>query len=259
MKKILFLVLIVAVGIILIFKMQTNEKENKINDINVADAVSVDLISHASMILSWGGLNIYTDPVDETKANIFAGKPNADIILITDIHPDHLDIETIKKITKEKTIIVASKAVLDEMPEELKAKVSLMNNGETAEYLGFKVEAIPMYNLPGPNANYHTKGRGNGYVIEKDGERVYISGDTAGIPEMRNLQNIDMAFVAMNLPYTMGVEEAAGAVLDFKPKKVYPYHYRTPEGFSDVAKFKKIVNSKNPQIEVVQLDWYKKF
>ena len=94
--------------------------------------------------------------------------------------------------------------------------------------------------------------------MEKEGKRVYISGDTSGIPEMRNLKNIDMAFVAMNLPYTMSVGEAADAVLAFKPKKVYPYHYRTPEGFSDVAKFKELVNGKNPEIEVIQLEWYPK-
>lgn len=125
-----------------------------------------------------------------------------------------------------------------------------------ANQLGFKIEAIPMYNIPESDKSYHPKGRGNGYVIEKSDTRVYISGDTAGIPEMRNLENIDMAYIAMNLPYTMSVEEAADAVLAFKPKVVYPYHYRTPEGFSDVAKFKEIVNGKNPEIQVIQLEWY---
>jgi len=223
--------------------------------------INVDPISHASMILNWGGINIYADPsvYKSDNTDIFAGKPDADIILITDIHTDHLDIETLKNVTKEKTIIIAPKAVVDQLPKELSAKVSVMNNGEKADFMGFSVEAIPMYNLPGPSANYHTKGRGNGYVVEKAGERVYISGDTAGVPEMRNLKNIDVAFVCMNLPYTMDVDEAADAVLAFKSKKVYPYHYRTPDGFSDVAKFKQIVNSKDPSIEVVQLDWYPKF
>ncbi|MEJ0001853.1 MAG: hypothetical protein WDN09_01555 [bacterium] len=92
--------------------------------------------------------------------------------------------------------------------------------------------------------------------MEKAGTRVYISGDSSGTPEMKALKDIDMAFVAMNLPYTMGIEEAADAVLAFVPKKVYPYHYRTKDGFSDVAKFKELVNAENPAIDVVQLDWY---
>ena len=118
------------------------------------------------------------------------------------------------------------------------------------------MEAIPLFNLPESAKTFHAKGRGNGYVIEQGGARVYISGDTSGIPEMRALQGIDVAFVVMNLPYTMDVEEAADAVLAFAPKKVYPYHYRTPEGFSDVARFKELVNAGGKDIEVVQLKWY---
>ena len=100
-----------------------------------------------------------------------------------------------------------------------------------------------MYNLREEAKKFHEKGRGNGYVIEKNDKRVYISGDTEDIPEMRSLQNIDIAFVCMNLPYTMTVENAASAVLDFKPNKVYPYHYRGTEGLSDVSKFKSLVKN----------------
>src|SRR5690606_36671567 len=102
----------------------------------------------------------------------------------------------------------------------------------------------------------HSKGRGNGYLLEMDGHRAYIAGDTAGIPEMRALTDIDLAFVPMNPPYTMDVEEAADAVLEFAPVTVLPYHYRTPDGLSDVARFAEIVNEGNPEIEVVQLEWY---
>ena len=265
MKKIIVLAVIVVVALVFIFtksgnKQMSNDKENKTSAADTVGAVSVTPVSHASMILNWDGMVIYTDPsvYKADNANMFAGKPAPDMILITDIHSDHLDVETLKKIATEKTIIVAPKAAADQIPKELNLKVSVMNNGEIADYLGFQIEAIPMYNILESGTSFHTKGRGNGYVIEKDGERIYISGDTSGIPEMRNLQNIDMAFVAMNLPYTMGVEEAADAILAFAPKKVYPYHYRTPEGFSDVAKFKEIVNSGNPKIEVVQLEWYPK-
>ena len=118
-------------------------------------AVSVDPISHASLILNWDGVAVYADPVGE--AEMFAGKPEPDIILLTDIHGDHLDIERLKAITKEKTIIIAPKAVADKLPIELSAKVSVMNNGEVADKMGFKIEAIPMYNLPESAESYHNQ------------------------------------------------------------------------------------------------------
>ncbi|MDH3796823.1 MAG: MBL fold metallo-hydrolase, partial [Flavobacteriaceae bacterium] len=104
--------------------------------------------------------------------------------------------------------------------------------------------------------NFHGKGRGNGYVLQFGEKKVYISGDTEDIPEMRALKNIDIAFVCMNLPYTMTVESAASAVLDFAPRQVYPYHYRGRPDVSDVAAFKEMVYSGDPDIEVIQLDWY---
>ncbi|OGI65093.1 MBL fold metallo-hydrolase [Candidatus Nomurabacteria bacterium RIFCSPLOWO2_01_FULL_39_18] len=253
MKKIVLLIIALAVLTLII---KTNDKKENKN--TMTNFISIDAISHASMILNWDGVAIYADPsmYKVGKANMFANKPSPDIILLTDIHQDHFNIETLKILTKEKTIIIGPKAVADEIPEDLKPKIFVMNNGEMADQAGFRIEAMPMYNLPERDEAFHPKGRGSGYIIERGGMRVYISGDTSGIPEMRALQNIDMAFVAMNLPYTMSVEEAADAVLEFKPKKVYPYHYRTPEGFSDVAKFKEIVNGKNPEIEVIQLEWY---
>ncbi|HBA45510.1 MBL fold metallo-hydrolase [Candidatus Nomurabacteria bacterium RIFCSPLOWO2_02_40_28] len=249
MKKIIFLII---AGVIFTIAMSGKEE----------NMVSIEPISHASMVLKWGGAIIYTDPVG--GAGAFAGQPEPDLILLTDIHGDHLDIETLEALAKEKTVIISPMAVAEQLPSSVAGTLLVMKNGErtnkkTSQKInlsGFSIEAVPMYNLPGPSLKFHTKGRGNGYVIEKDGMRVYISGDTAGIPEMRALQDIDIAFIAMNLPYTMDVEEAAEAVLDFKPQKVYPYHYRTPEGYSDVAKFKEIVNNKNPAIEVVQLNWY---
>jgi L-ascorbate metabolism protein UlaG (beta-lactamase superfamily) len=113
-----------------------------------------------------------------------------------------------------------------------------------------------MYNLPETADSRHTKGRGNGYVINIGGKNIYISGDTEDIPEMRALKNIDVAFVCMNLPYTMDINQAASAVLAFKPKIVYPYHYRGSGGLSDVAAFKKMVNEKDPKIDVRLAEWY---
>jgi L-ascorbate metabolism protein UlaG (beta-lactamase superfamily) len=122
--------------------------------------------------------------------------------------------------------------------------------------MGVSVVAIPMYNLSEGTKTMHTKGRGNGYILGIGGKQLYISGDTQGIPEMRSLKDIDIAFVCMNLPYTMDVAEAADAVLAFKPKIVYPYHYRGQNGLSDVNSFKSLVEKGNKNIEVRLRNWY---
>jgi len=237
--------------------MPNNQSSNIKNNIS---GVQITPIEHATMVLKWNGKVIYTDPVyPESGAIAFVGQPAPDLILITDIHSDHLNIETLKGVSKEKTIIVAPKAVADMLPtgvEALPGTLVILGNGQMTDELGFNIEAIPMYNLPEKPDAYHTKGRGNGYVVEALGERVYISGDTSDIPEMRNLKNIDIAFVCMNLPYTMSVESAASGVLAFKPKHVYPYHYKGTDGLSDINKFKELVNKGDPNIDVVLLNWY---
>ena len=147
-------------------------------------------------------------------------------------------------------------AVADKLPINFTPQIDVLHNGDSKERYGIKVEAIPMYNLREEALQFHTKGRGNGYVLNMGKTRVYFSGDTEDIPEMRALQNIDKAFICMNLPYTMTEERAADAVLAFKPKQVYPYHYRGRPNLSDVAKFKAMVYAGNPDLEVIQLDWY---
>jgi len=263
MKKILIIGIILLLTFLVILKLSksSNNEFIKMNNKEITDTIkdiNIDPVNHASLILAWEDKVIYADPVNEGGKDLFASKPDADFILVTDIHQDHLDAETLEEVVREKTVIVVPKAVADQLPENLKSKTTILNNGDEKEFGGFSIEAVPMYNLPGPSANYHTKGRGNGYVIERGGLRVYISGDTAGIPEMRSLKNIYIAFICMNLPYTMSPEEAADAVLEFKPKVVYPYHYRQnpTKNFADVAKFKEIINSNNTNIEVRQLDWY---
>ena len=115
------------------------------------------------------------------------------------------------------------------------------------------------YYLPEDAESKHTKGRGNGYVLTLGGKMVYFSGDTEDIPEMRKLKNIDVAFVCMNLPFTMDINQAASAVLEFKPKIVYPYHYRGQEGLNDVEGFKKLVHEKNSSIDVRLRNWYNEY
>lgn len=218
------------------------------------NGVRVIPIEHATGILRWGDHSIYFDPTEGAEA--FRGQEAPDIVLVTDIHSDHFSSSTLSAVLGDAVLIVP-KAVHDQLPDPLAERATVLNNGDSTVQQGFRIEATPMYNLPdAENADRHTKGRGNGYLIEGDGFRVLIAGDTAGTPELRRMQDIDIAFVPMNLPYTMGVDEAASAVLEFKPKVVYPYHYREPNGLADVNRFKQLVNAGDPEIEVVLGAWY---
>lgn len=238
-----------------------NEKQGEITETPVvetpdtpATAFAVMPITHATAVFTWGGEVIYMDPTGGEEA--FAGKPPATLVLVTDIHGDHLSTSTLAAVVGEGATLIVPDAVKKLLPAELAAKAQVLANGATTTVNGFSIEAIPMYNLPESKDARHTKGRGNGYVIERDAFHVYVAGDTAGIPEMRALKNIDVAFVPMNLPFTMDEKEAADAVLAFKPKQVYPFHYRGQAGLSDVNKFKELVNAGDPAIEVVLLNWY---
>jgi L-ascorbate metabolism protein UlaG (beta-lactamase superfamily) len=209
-------------------------------------------IQHATFVLKGGGKTVFVDPTGGADGFKEYGKP--DLILITDIHGDHHDPKTLSAVRAKESMVVAPAAVADKMGAE-KEGVKILGNGEKTTCGDIGIEAIPMYNLTEERKKNHTKGRGNGYVLTIGGRRLYISGDTEDIPEMRGLKDIDAAFVCMNLPYTMDVEHAADAVLAFKPKVVYPYHYRGKE-MSDVEKFKSLV-AKDKSIEVRLLKWYK--
>jgi L-ascorbate metabolism protein UlaG (beta-lactamase superfamily) len=144
---------------------------------------------------------------------------------------------------------VAPQEVFDQMPADLKAKTKVMKNGETATVAGVPIEAVAMYNTTPDRTQYHPKGGGNGYLLTIGGKHIYIAGDTEETPEMDALKDIDVAFLPMNLPFTMDVAHAAKAVKDFRPKVVYPYHYKG----SDVAKFKALVGN---AADVRLLKWY---
>lgn len=216
--------------------------------------IQITPISHATAVFKWDNTVFYTDPVGGAEA--FKDMASPDFILITDIHGDHMNAETLMALEPGNTKIIVPKAVQKQLPEALQKNLIVMNNGETIEHTGFRIKAVPMYNLPQTKDAMHVKGRGNGYVLEKNGERLYISGDTEDIPEMRELKDINVALISMNLPYTMPVDQAAEGVLAFKPKKVIPYHYRGKDGFSDVEKFKQLVNEKDANIEVELMEWY---
>ncbi len=219
----------------------------------VAGEPIVTPISHASFVMEWGDIVIYNDPVGEVTQ--YTALPAPDLILLSDVHGDHLSTTTLLLLSSEATII-APQAVMDLLPESLRAQTVVLENNVSTHFNGLLVTAMPMYNLPESEDSRHSKGRGNGYLVEGSERLVYIAGDTSGIPEMRALTNIDIAFIPMNLPYTMGVEEAADAVLAFAPRTVIPYHYRTPDGLSDIASFKNLVEAGSDSIEVRLLDWY---
>lgn len=210
-------------------------------------------IHHASFIIQWKETTIFIDPVN---AAAFNQHPDPDIILITDIHGDHMHIETLDSLHLEKTQLIAPQAVAEKLPAAYTDYLVVLNNGEKKEVGPVIVEGIPMYNLREEALQYHPKGRGNGYVLTLGSKKIYISGDTEDIPEMKALTDIDIAFVCMNQPWTMTVDRAIPAVMSFKPKLVYPYHYRGKEKDSDVVRFKNKLQQKNPEINVVLLDWY---
>lgn len=190
--------------------------------------------------------------------NAFKGQPLADLILITDIHGEHFSLATLEELNTEKAKIIVPPTVADNIPAAFTPQLDVLDNGEKKERYGITVEAIPMYNIWEETLKLHVKGRGNGYIMEMKGERIYISGNTQDIPEMWNLKDIDKAFISMNLPYTMSIESAVDAVLEFQPKEMYPYHYRGKDGFSDVQKFKALVDQANQKMTVNLLDWYPK-
>jgi L-ascorbate metabolism protein UlaG (beta-lactamase superfamily) len=212
-----------------------------------AGPVKITPIYHASTLIEAGGKVIYLDPANPAKLD---GLPKADLILITDLHPDHMDPELLSVVSQPGTEILAAPAVV----ATVKAAKPIAN-GETKTWEGWTIEAIPAYNLkrgPGPGKLFHDKGRGNGYVLTYGGKRFYFSGDTEGVPEVRALKDIDVAFVCMNLPYTMPPDEAADAVKAFHPKVVIPYHYKG----SDLSVFQKKLEGTG--VEVRLLDWYPK-
>ena len=218
--------------------------------------ITIHPITHGTLVLTFNNKTIYVDPYGGAEG--FEGFNKPDIILITDIHGDHLNLETLKGLDTKNTLFITPQAVADKLPSIYKNQIEVLENRQGIHRFGIFISAVAMYNLPETSDSKHPKGRGNGYVIYMGDKSVYISGDTEDINEMRSLYNIDVAFVCMNLPYTMDIDQASSAVLEFKPTIVYPYHYRGKDQISDVAKFKRLVNDKDSNIEVRLRDWYPK-
>ncbi len=207
-------------------------------------------VNHASFVMQVPGMVIYADPVGDPS--LYAGLPPAQLILVTHEHGDHYNADTLAALVSDNTVLVTNPAVYGMLPEDLKAKATAIANGEVMSVNDVGIEAVPAYNTTADRLQYHPEGRDNGYVVTVDDRRIYIAGDTEDIPEMRALRDIYIAFLPMNLPYTMTVEQAASAALEFKPGIVYPYHYRD----SDPMAFAGLVNEGNDAITVIVGPWY---
>lgn len=208
--------------------------------------VVIHPVSHASLLLGWQDQVIYVDPVG--GAALYEGLPPPTAILITHAHGDHFDVPTLEAIAGSVPILTTQE-VFDKLPDALKANATAVANGAEGTLNALSVAAIPAHNTTPDRMQYHPVGVGNGYLIKFSDQIVYVAGDTEPTPEMLALKNIAVAFLPMNLPYTMTPAQAVDAVNTFKPAVVYPYHYKG----SDVNVFKAMVDD---GIEVRLREWY---
>ncbi len=206
-----------------------------------AGGLEITCIGHGTLMFTFGGRVIHVDPVGEYAD--YQTLPKADLILITHEHGDHLDAQVVELLRQPSTRVVLNQAGASQVPGGI-----VMKNGELKTEDGLQIEAVPAYNLvhlrPG-GGPFHPKGDGNGYIITFGGKRLYVAGDTENTPEMKALKNIDIAFLPMNLPYTMTPEMVADAARAFKPKILYPYHY----GSTNTGKLADLLKD-SPEIEV---------
>lgn len=189
-----------------------------------AGDVAIYPVRHASLVLSFGAETLYIDPANGPA--LYEGLPPPTAILITHGHGDHFDIATLNAIAGDSARILTSEEVLARLPGPLKPRATALPNGATGAIAGLPVEVVAAYNTTENRQRYHPQGVGNGYVIGFADKRIYVAGDTEDTPEMRALSGIDVAFLPMNLPYTMSLEQVASAVTAFRPGIVYPYHYQ---------------------------------
>lgn len=217
--------------------------------------VTIHPVHHASIVIESPVGVIYVDPVGDAAE--YEGLPAPDLILITHEHGDHYNAETLSalKPTDKPVAIYTNPAVYDMLNEDLKPSAEAMANGDSKAFGDLTIDAIPAHNTTEDRMNFHPEGRDNGYVLSMEGFRLYVSGDTEPTPEMEALEGIDVAFLCMNLPFTMTAEQAAEATKAFQPKVVYPYHFRGRDGGTqDPAAYADMVGDVS---EVKIADWYK--
>ena len=206
-----------------------------------AGDLKITFVGHGTLMFNFGGKVIHVDPFSAlADYNLL---PQADLILLTHEHRDHLDLKALNTVRTEKTVVVLTETCAKQVQGGI-----VMMNGDVKTVEGLKIEAVPAYNIVHKRDTgqpFHPKGVGNGYIITFGDKRVYVAGDTENVPEMKGLKNIDIAFLPMNLPYTMTPEMVAEGARAFKPKILYPYHF----GETDTSKVVSLLKGA-PQIEV---------
>lgn len=232
-----------AVMCVLFCSFSAFAQENFESDIIKAASgdVKITFIGHGTLMFDCGGKVVHVDPVGQYAD--YSKLPKADIILVTHEHSDHLDVKAIESVRKDTTILMMNEACAVKVKDGI-----VLKNGDRKEIDGFEIEAVPAYNIVHMRSEgvpFHKKGAGNGYVIKYADKKIYIAGDTENIPEMKNLEKIDIAFLPMNLPYTMTPEMVADAAKAFRPKVLYPYHY----GETDTSKLISLMKD-TPDIEI---------
>jgi L-ascorbate metabolism protein UlaG (beta-lactamase superfamily) len=240
MQKILFLISL-FVGLMAFGVAAQNNFGTDLIKTAMGD-LEITFIGHGSLMFTYRGVVIHVDPY--SRLADYSKLPQADLILITHEHPDHLDAKALEEVRTPKTILILTETCA----ARLKGGI-VMKNGDVQTVGGLQIEAVPAYNLVHMRSEgvpYHPKGIGNGYVITFHKKRVYIAGDTENIPEMKQLRDIECAFLPMNLPYTMTPEMVADAARAFKPRILYPYHY----GDTDPSKLLKLMKD-TPEVEII--------
>jgi len=210
---------------------------------NNGGSLEITFIKHGSLMLNYKGHIIQIDPVSDYAD--YSTFPKADIILITHEHGDHLDMKAIDAAKKSTTLLITNSNSQKKI-----GKATVMKNGDRIKPANYvSVEAVPAYNTTVGHEKFHPRNRDNGYILTFGGTRVYISGDTEDIPELKNLKNIDIAFISVNQPYTMTVQQAARAAKMFSPKVLYPYHY----GETKIEELKTALQGSGIEVRIRQL------
>lgn len=203
----------------------------------------ITFLGHGSLMFTFDSTVVHVDPY--SKVANYSALPDADLVLITHHHQDHLDTAALNQVLKQGTVILGSQTVAGSVKDAI-----VMKNGDSKTIKGVGINAVPAYNIVHKRDNgqpFHPKGEGNGYIIIIKGKKIYIAGDTENIPEMKQFKEIDIAFLPVNLPYTMTPEMAADAARAIRPKIFYPYHY----GDTEISRLTELLkNDKDIEVRV---------